>query len=172
MKTNAVLLTSLLLVSVASAASKADLDAKSLDGKKVHLRDLRGKLVVLNFWATWCGPCREELPLLIKIAQASTNPDLVFIAVSVDDLKTQAKVPDAAAKFGITFPVWTGANGDDVYKLSKGEAVPATVFIDRDGTIQARVSGEIRESELTERIDWLTGDRKSPKPQEFISHLN
>jgi hypothetical protein len=96
----------------------------------------------------------------------------VFIAVSVDDAKTQAKIPDAVRNFGITFPVWAGANGDDVYKLSRGEAVPATIFIDRDGTIQARVSGEIRESELTERIDWLTGERKGAKPQEFISHAN
>jgi hypothetical protein len=96
----------------------------------------------------------------------------VFIAVSVDDSKTQVKVPDSARQFGISFPVWVGANGDDVYKLSKGEAVPATIFIDRDGTIEARVSGEIRENQLKERIDWLTGDRKGTKPQEFISSVN
>ena len=162
----------LLFVSVASAASKADLNAKTLDGQKVHLKDLRGKLVVLNFWATWCGPCKEELPMLVKTAQASANPDLLFIAVSVDDSKTQGRIPDAAKQFGITFPVWAGANGDDLYRLSKGEAVPATIFIDRDGTIEARVSGQIRESELHERINWLTGDRKSAKPQEFISHVN
>ena len=101
----------LLFVNAANAAPKADLNAKSLDGQKVHLKDLRGKLVVLNFWATWCGPCREELPMLVKTAQASANPDLVFIAVSVDDAKTQGKVPDAARQFGITFPVWVGANG-------------------------------------------------------------
>jgi thiol-disulfide isomerase/thioredoxin len=161
----------LFVVAVASGASKADLDAKSLDGRKVHLKGLRGKLVVLNFWATWCGPCREELPMLVKIAQASDNPDLVFIAVSVDDSKTQANIPDSVSKFGITFPVWVGANGDDVYKLSKGEAVPATIFIDRDGTIEARVSGEIREKELRERIDWLKGDRKGVKPEAFQSHV-
>jgi thiol-disulfide isomerase/thioredoxin len=172
MKTVIVLLTSLLFVHAATAASKADLNAKSLDGQMVHLKDLRGKLVVLNFWATWCGPCREELPMLIKTAQASADQDLVFIAVSVDDSKTQAKVPGAVRQFGITFPVWVGATTDDLYKLSKGEAVPATVFIDRDGTIEARVSGEIRESELKERLKWLTGDRKGSKPKEFVSHLN
>ncbi len=172
MRTAGVLLTSLLVVNVAAAASKADLNAKSLDGEKVHLKDLRGKLVVLNFWATWCGPCREELPMLVRAAQASANPDLVFIAVSMDESKTQGKIPDSVRQFGITFPVWVGANGDDLYKLSKGEAVPATIFIDRDGTIAARVSGEIRESELRERIAWLTGDRRGAKPQEFISHVN
>jgi len=75
-------------------------------------------------------------------------------------------------QFGITFLVWVGANGDDLYRLSKGEAVSATIFIDRDGTVEARVSGQIRENELQERIDWLTGDRKGVRPQEFISHVN
>ena len=172
MRTIAVLLTSLLIVSVGGAASKADLNVTRLDGQKVHLKDLRGKLVVLNFWATWCGPCREELPMLVRTARATSNPDLAFIAVSVDDSKTQGKIPDSVKQFGITFPVWVGANGDDLYKLSRGEAVPATIFIDRDGTIDARVSGEIRENELKERIDWLTGERKGVKPQEFISHVN
>src|SRR5438445_7976152 len=171
MRTLAVVLI-LLSASAANAASKADLNAKSLDGQKVHLKDLRGKLVVLNFWATWCGSCKEELPMLVKIAQASANPDLLFIALSVDEAKTQGRIPDAAKQFGITFPVWAGANGDDLYRLSKGEAVPATIFIDRDGTIEARVSGEIRENEVKERMDWLTGDRQGTKPLEFISHVN
>jgi thiol-disulfide isomerase/thioredoxin len=172
MRITYLLFLSLLFVSAASTASKADLNARTPDGRKVHLKDLRGKLVVLNFWATWCGPCKEEMPMLVRTAQASANPDLVFVAVSVDDAKTQARVPDTAKEFGITFPIWVGANGDDLYNLSKGEAAPATIFIDRDGTILARVSGEIRESELKERIDWLTGDRKGAKPQEFISHAN
>jgi thiol-disulfide isomerase/thioredoxin len=171
-RTAAVLLTSWLVVGVADAASKADLNAKSLEGHKVHLKDLRGKLIVLNFWATWCGPCKDELPMLVRTAQARPNPDLVFIAVSVDDSKTQDRIPDSVKQFGITFPVWVGASVDDLYKLSKAEAVPATIFIDRDGTIESRVSGEIRESELNERMNWLTGDRKSAKPQEFISHVN
>jgi hypothetical protein len=78
---------------------------------------------------------------------------------------------DAARHFGITFPVWVGANGDDLYRLSKANAVPATIFIDRDGTIAARVSGEIRESELKERLNWLTGNRSGARPQEFVSHV-
>jgi thiol-disulfide isomerase/thioredoxin len=162
----------LLLPCFAGAASRADLTAKDLGGQKVKLKDLRGKLVVLNFWATWCGPCKEELPLLVKSAQSNPSPDLVFLAVSVDDSKTQAKVPDAVKQFGISFPVWLGANADDLYKLSTAEAVPATIFIDRDGSILSRVSGEIRETELQERIAWLTGDRTGQKPAEFVSHMN
>ncbi|HWB99276.1 MAG TPA: TlpA disulfide reductase family protein, partial [Bryobacteraceae bacterium] len=123
---------SLSLACAAGAATKADLNAKSLDGQKVRLKDLRGKLVILNFWATWCAPCRDELPMLVSAAKAAANTDLVFLAVSLDDAKTQARIPDAISRFGITFPVWVGATGDDVYRLSKGEMVPATIFIDRD----------------------------------------
>ena len=167
-----VLLFPLVLAGLASAASKADLTAKTIDGQKVHLKDLRGKLVVLNFWATWCEPCRAELPLLVKAAQANANVDLAFIAISVDEPKSQVKIPEAVRQYGITFPVWVGANGDDLYRLSKREAVPATVFLDRDGTVQSVISGQIRAAELIERIDWLTSDRKGTKPPEFVSHVN
>ncbi len=167
----ALVLLSLFTAASASAASKADLNAKTLDGHKVQLKDLRGKFVVLNFWATWCAPCKQEMPVLVKTAAQASKPGLVFLAVSIDEPGTQARVSDMVKKYGITFPVWTGANGDDVYRLSKGEAVPATLFIDRDGTILARVSGQIRENELKERIAWLTGDRTGARPKEFVSHI-
>ena len=153
------------------AASKADLNAKTIEGQSARLKDLRGKFVVLNFWATWCTPCREEMPMLVRIAEANTNRDLLFIAVAVDDQKTRGGVSAAAKEYGIPFPVWTGANGDDLFKISKGEAVPATVFLDRDGTVQASVSGQIREQELRLRIEWLTGDRSGAKPPLFVSHV-
>jgi thiol-disulfide isomerase/thioredoxin len=171
MRAIAVLFTILFAITNASAAPKADLSVKNLNGEKVRLKDYRGKLVVLNFWATWCGPCREELPMLVRIAKAHASPDLIFVAASADDRETLGKVGDAARGFGITFPVWIGANADDLHRLSTADAVPATIFIDRDGSITARVSGEIRESELEERINWLTGDRKGVKPKEFVSHV-
>ncbi len=156
---------------LATAAPKAELSARTLDGQKVHLKDLRGSLVVLNFWATWCMPCREEMPMLVKAAQQTTRTDLHFVAISVDDAKTRAAIAESVARYAIPFPVWTGANGDDVYRLSKGEAVPATIFIDRDGAILSIVSGQIREPELLERLAWLTGDRKGAAPAEFVSHV-
>ena len=160
------------LASVAAeAASKADLSAKTLEGQTVRLKDLRGKFVVLNFWATWCTPCREEMPMLVRVAAANLNRDLLFVAVAVDDQKTRSGVAGAAKEYGIPFPVWTGPNGDDLYRISKSEAVPATVFLDRDGTVQAAVSGQIREEELRLRIEWLTGNRSGEKPAAFVSHV-
>lgn len=169
---SAILITGLLLAAPIFAASKPDLNAKTTAGEKVRLKDLRGKLVVLNFWATWCAPCKDELPMLVKIAQANSNADVQFIAVSVDDTSTRGAVPDSAKRLGISFPVWIGPNGDDLYRISKGEGVPATVFIDRDGSVLASVSGQITEAELKERLDWLSGPRTGPKPKEFISHIH
>jgi thiol-disulfide isomerase/thioredoxin len=170
MRITSVLVFYLLAVGIMRAAPRADLTAKNLDGQKVRLKEMRGNLVVLNFWATWCGPCKEEMPMLVRIAKENPMPGLKFIAVSVDDRETQDKVGEMARHFGISFPVWVGANADDLYRLSNGEALPATIFIDRDGTIVARVSGEIRESELKDRISWLTGDRSGKAPEEFVSH--
>jgi thiol-disulfide isomerase/thioredoxin len=170
MRVTSVLVFYLLVVGIMRAAPRADLTAKNLDGQKVRLKEMRGNLVVLNFWATWCGPCKEEMPMLVRIAKENPMLGLKFIAVSVDDRETQDKVGEMAPHFGISFPVWVGANADDLYRLSNGEAVPATIFIDRDGTIVARVSGEIREAELKERIGWLTGNRSGKPPQEFVSH--
>jgi thiol-disulfide isomerase/thioredoxin len=171
MRAIAMLFISMLALGVANAAPKAAMSAKTLDGRKVRLKDLQGNLVVINFWATWCAPCREEMPMLVRFAKQNAAPGLMFIAVSVDDRESLNKVGGAARQFGITFPVWVGANVDDLHRLSKADAVPATIFIDRDGTVTASVSGEIRDAELKERVNWLTGDRSGRRPQEFISHV-
>jgi thiol-disulfide isomerase/thioredoxin len=140
-------------------------------GGRVRLRDHQGKIVVLNFWATWCVPCNSEMPLLVAAEKDYASRGVVFIGASLDDRKTAKGIPGFLAKYRIDFPVWTGATADDLAKLRMGEAVPATAFIDRDGVIVARVSGQLRDSELKERLDWLLGDRAGPAPQPFVSHL-
>lgn len=153
------------------AAATADLSLKDLQGKAVHLRDLRGKRVVLNFWATWCVPCNDEMPMFVEVEKRWAPRGVIFIAASLDDRKTQKSIPDFLRKFQIDFPVWTGATGDDLFKLGMGEAVPATAFLDQDGTIVARVQGEIHRRELEDRLDWLTGGRSLPAPKALIRNL-
>jgi peroxiredoxin len=148
-----------------------DLTLTNSNGERVRLRDYRGQIVVLNFWATWCGPCNEEMPMLVRAEKDYKARGVTFIGASLDDSKTRKNVPEFARKHEVGFPVWIGATGDDLAKLGMGEAVPATAFIDRDGVIVARVSGQIPESELKERIDWLIGERSGPPPQPFVSHL-
>jgi thiol-disulfide isomerase/thioredoxin len=149
-----------------------DLALTTLDGKRVNLRESRGRIVVLNFWATWCGPCNDEMPMLAAAGKEYRARGVLFVAASLDDSKTRARIPQFLKKYQVEFPVWMGATGDDLAHLAMGEGVPATAFLDSDGRVVARVSGQIREPELRERIEWLLGDRSAPAPKAFVSHLN
>jgi thiol-disulfide isomerase/thioredoxin len=146
----------------------ASLNLHDLSGKKVQLRDYRGKSVVLNFWATWCVPCREEMPMMVEAAKTWTARGITFIAISLDDEKTKKDIPAFVAKYGVTFPVWVGATADTLDKLHMGEGVPDTAFIDSTGVIRFRVLGEIGREELEERLAALTG---SGHPAELVNHM-
>src|SRR6185437_5306966 len=95
----------------------ASLNVHDLSGSKVQLRDYRGKSVVLNFWATWCVPCREEMPMMVEAAKSWTPRGVTFIAVSLDDEKTKKDIPAFVARYGITFPVWVGGSADTLDKF-------------------------------------------------------
>jgi thiol-disulfide isomerase/thioredoxin len=144
---------------------------KDMHGKKVRVSDYRGKLVLLNFWATWCVPCRAEMPMLVEAEKAYAPRGVVFIAVSLDDRETRPKIPDFVGEFKIGFPVWLGASTMDLEDLKLGPALPATAFLDREGRIAARVLGQLEKSELYERLDWLTGNRKGPPPDPLVRHV-
>lgn len=151
--------------------SKADVSLKDLNGKRVHLRDYQGKIVVLNFWATWCGPCREEMPRLSDAEKEYGPRGVVFIGASLDDSETQGKIAGFVHDHQIDFPIWTGATADDLDRLGMGPAVPATAFLDQEGKIVARVSGEVRQEEIKERLDWLLQGKTGAAPNPSVVHL-
>jgi len=155
----------------AAEAPKIDLTLKDATGQKVRLRDLRGKPVVVNFWATWCVPCNSEMPMLVDFEKQYAARGVQFIAASLDEDKTKAKIPGFVAKYKVDFPVWYGATADDLDHLKLGEAVPATLFLDPDGHAAARILGQARAEEVKERLEWLTGDRTSAPPQAVVKHL-
>jgi thiol-disulfide isomerase/thioredoxin len=170
---HSLILTALLLplYGASKEPAKAELNLKDLNGQKVRLRDYRGKAVVLNFWATWCGPCKAELPMLVEAAKDYESRGVVFVAVSLDDEKTKKLVPAFVNAHQISFPVWLGATADDLVKLGLGEAVPVTAFLDQDGHISSRILGQLRQEDLKERLDWLTGDRTGTPPEAVVKHL-
>jgi thiol-disulfide isomerase/thioredoxin len=149
----------------------SDLTLLDLSGQKVRLRTYRGKIVVLNFWATSCGPCREEMPMLVDAAKTWAAKGVTFIAVSLDDDKTKKDIAAFIERYHVDFPVWTGASADDLDKFRMGEGIPDTAFLDENGVVFSRVLGEIHRPELDERLVWLTGDRKSAPPSALIRHM-
>src|ERR1700758_1468275 len=84
-----------LCVASASAKRAPNLDLRDLHGNTQKLASLRGQVVVLNFWATWCGPCQEELPRLSKLAQSYVGRNVRFIAISIDGAKDRPKIQPA-----------------------------------------------------------------------------
>ena len=159
--------TAVLLGIFVTAGSPADsrpvnLPFKDMNGNKVRVSDLRGKPVLLNFWATWCVPCRAEMPLFVEAEKEYAPRGVVFVAVSLDDRQTRSKIPEFVDEFRITFAVWTGASTMDLDDLKLGPALPATAFLDRQGRIAARVRGQISKSELYDRLDSLLKEEGAP----------
>lgn len=116
-----------------------DFELNSLDGKKVHLADYRGKAVLLNFWATWCEPCKIEMPWFVQLEKQYGPEGLQVIGVAMDDT-SEPEIAQFAKEMGVNYPVLLG-------KESVGDAyggiihLPTTFYIDRNGKIVERIEG-------------------------------
>ncbi len=149
----------------------ATLALQGLSGDRQSLEHYRGRIVILNFWATWCVPCREEMPIFVRARDDYQARGVEVIGASVDDASTRDQIEPFIKEYGINFPIWLGASTKDMRRLGLGIALPATALIDRDGRVVARLIGLVEESELIERIDWLLGDRAAPPPPPLVNHL-
>jgi len=110
-----------------------DFTLKGLDGRAVSLSSFRGQPVLLNFWASWCGPCRIEMPLLQDIYEKWAGGGLVFLAVNLQE--DASTVKEFIAGSGYTFPVLLSP-GNEVPLAYNVRGIPATFFIDADGVIR------------------------------------
>ncbi|HYP53387.1 MAG TPA: TlpA disulfide reductase family protein [Pyrinomonadaceae bacterium] len=140
-------------------------------GTPRSLADYRGRVVVLNFWATWCVPCREEMPLLVALRNAYAARGVEVVGASADDESTRAKVVPFARELKLNFPVWVGATTDDMRRFGLGSALPATAVRDRDGRVVFRIMGPVTAAELRERVEWLLGDRKAQAPAAAVNNI-
>jgi len=117
----------------AIGAAAPDFASRSDSGRNVRLSELRGQVVLINFWASWCNPCRQELPLLNKIYAQYRATGFVLLAVNVDDNRKDAEV--MLKRLGLRFPTLFDSN-KNVAKLYGVDAMPATLVIDRDGRVR------------------------------------
>ena len=123
------------------AQTPAEPAFNDLSGKSHSLAEYQNKVVILNFWATWCGPCRDEIPMLSKLSKDFAPPDVVFLAVSLDE-KSREKIPRFLEKKKITLSVFTGATPATLHDFQLGEIVPATIILDRQGQPAFRIMGQ------------------------------
>lgn len=126
-------------------AEAPNFTAQTLDSIPVQksLDQYRGDVVMINIWATWCLPCRVEMPSIEKLHQSLGPKGLKIIAVSVDDPGTEKQILDFVKQYGLTFPILHDPKGQegDVSRLYETTGYPETVIIGRDGLIRKRLIG-------------------------------
>ena len=128
-------------------------ELKTLDGRTVHLSDFPGKVVVLNFWATWCAPCRVETPWLVALYRQYQQRGLEIVGISMDDGGTRP-VEKFVQEMNMNYPVLMGSNSvSDSYGGLR--FLPQTFFIDRDGRIERHTIGLTSRSDLEDDIKRL-----------------
>ncbi len=118
---------------VAAQAPAPDFTLKRADGRNLRLQEQRGQVVLVNFWATWCGPCRQEMPHLNRLYDKYRNSGFTLLAVNIDDDPRTALA--TAAKLGLRFPVLLDTDKTVSRRYDLG-SMPATVLIDRDGKVR------------------------------------
>ena len=128
-----------------------DFQLMDLDGNSVRLADLRGKAVLLNFWATWCPPCKIEMPWFVDLQKQYGPQGLQIVGVAMDEGNAHDAVAKFAKDMGLNYTVLLG--NDKVADQYGGvDALPTTFFIGRDGTIVTRVFGLVSHSEIEDNV--------------------
>jgi peroxiredoxin len=129
----AALTTSVSIAAVTPSAPAPDFTLRSVGGPNLRLQEQRGRVVMVNFWATWCAPCRQEMPQLNKLYDKYRASGFVLLGVNIDD--DAGRAAEVATKLGLKFPVLldTDKAVSRSYELS---SMPTTVLIDRDGRVR------------------------------------
>jgi thiol-disulfide isomerase/thioredoxin len=122
-----------------------DFTLKDINDNDIRLSDFRGKVVILDFWATWCPPCRKGIPDLVEL-QEKYSDDLMIIGISLDQANTIKEVVPFSRSYGINYPVVYG-NASVVNQYGGIEAIPTSFIIDREGNIVNKYVGLIPKQE-------------------------
>ena len=133
-----------------TASVAPDFSLESLDGKTMRLSDLRGKAVLLNFWATWCGPCKIEMPWFVDLQKQYGSQGLQIVGVAMDDASRE-DIAKFAKDMGVNYPILIGkeAVGDQYGGVP---ALPESFLISRDGKIVDKIIGLRGKADIEEAI--------------------
>ncbi len=149
------LLFTLLFSTLLSAAEASQLPGEPmnhLDGTPFSFSSLQGKVVILNFWATWCPPCRREMPTFIELQQNYAPQGVQFIGVAIDNPRLAQRYGE---EHGINFPLLQGEESGLELSMRLGNRrsiLPYTVIFDRNGKVLARRNGEIQRQQIVDTI--------------------
>jgi len=137
-------------------APNLNLTFKDIQGKSVNLSDYKGKVILLDFWATWCPPCRKEIPGYVELYNTYKSRGLVVIGISMDEADDFADVKRVAAQLKMNYPVLVGAGREDDLKPSFGELpLPTSMVIARDGRLCDRHDGLTAKEQVEREITAL-----------------
>ena len=132
-----------------------------IPGARRHLLQFKGKIVVVNFWATWCVPCKTEMPEFVKAYAAYRDRGVEFVGAANEPRSAKAKVREFMQGMQIEFPVWLEASEDHLKALGVGPGIPSTVIVDAQGRIAARITGPTDGAQLRELLDQLLSEKAS-----------
>ena len=134
-----------------------DFDLEAMNGGRLKLADLRGKVVIVNLWASWCAPCRAEMPAIDHIYQQYKARGLEVVAINTTFQDSEADARSFLAGLGVTFPVALDRDGATSQRYYL-QAMPSTFFVARDGTIgDMTFGGPMTEALIVGKIEKLLG---------------
>jgi thiol-disulfide isomerase/thioredoxin len=150
----------------AAVGQTVELKLKDLFGAEQSLAAYKGRIVILNFWATYCVPCRAEMPDLAAVQNEYAALGVQVIGASADEAADRAKVLQFIKETKVNFPIWLGASAADMTRFGLGTALPGTVIIDREGKIVTVKSGIVNFAELKKQIDAMLATAEANVPKE------
>lgn len=133
----------------ASEDKAADFTLKDLSGKEFSLSDYKGKVILINFWATWCGPCLKEMPDLEKLYQNYKAKDFQILGIAV--ASKEKDIPKKVQSTGVTYPILLG-NNQTVSDYGSFSSIPQSFIIDRDGSIVMQITGSWHYEQFEEAV--------------------